>query len=40
LTGILNGIVNSVNSIGGFVSPVLVELLTKGQVNIAYLQAV
>jgi len=37
LTGILNGIVNSVNSIGGFVSPVLVELLTKGQVNMAYL---
>jgi len=32
LTGVLYGIVNSVNSVGGFLSPLLVELLTSGQV--------
>ena len=36
MTGVLNGIVNSVNSVGGFLSPLLVELLTSGQVNTAY----
>jgi len=36
LAGVLNGIVNSVNSVGGFLSPLLVELLTRGQVNITY----
>lgn len=29
--GVLNGIVNTVNSAGGFVSPLLVALLTRGQ---------
>ena len=33
LTGVLYGIVNSVNSVGGFLSPLLVGLLTKGQVH-------
>jgi len=34
LAGVLKGIVNTVNSVGGFLSPLLVELLISGQVTL------